>query len=80
MIEPILVGPQIKIEAEVKAAGRRLNGIEMIDAPLSHAAAAAVVALVRVGKALALMLRSLHPDELMEAVVNEETGLRTAAA
>ena len=49
-----------------------------MDAPHSEASAAAAVALVREGKAEALMKGSLHTDELMGAVVKRETGLRTA--
>ena len=40
--------------------------------------AAKAVALVRAGRAEALMKGSLHTDELMAAVVARETGLRTA--
>ena len=49
-----------------------------MDAPHSEASAAAAVALVREGKAEALMKGSLHTDELMGAVVKRDTGLRTA--
>ncbi|HET9762506.1 MAG TPA: phosphate acetyltransferase, partial [Casimicrobiaceae bacterium] len=44
----------------------------------SHAAAARAVALVREGRASALMKGSLHTDELMGAVVDREKGLRTS--
>ena len=50
---------------------------ECVDAPHSHAAAAKAVELVREGRAEALMKGSLHTDELMGAVVQRETGLRT---
>jgi phosphate acetyltransferase/phosphate butyryltransferase len=43
----------------------------------SHAAAAKAVALARAGEVEALMKGSLHTDELMQAVVARETGLRT---
>ena len=46
--------------------------------PHSQASAAKAVALVREGRAEALMKGSLHTDELMGAVVARETGLRTA--
>jgi phosphate acetyltransferase len=46
--------------------------------PHSHAAAAQAVALVRSGRAEALMKGSLHTDELMGEAVAAETGLRTA--
>ncbi|WP_050804870.1 bifunctional enoyl-CoA hydratase/phosphate acetyltransferase [Vreelandella boliviensis] len=77
MIVPILVGPTAKIQAVAKAAGQSLDGIEIVDAPHSHAAADAAVALVRSARVEALMKGSLHTDELMNAVVNSDTGLRT---
>jgi len=77
MIAPILVGPRKKIEAAALAAGRSLDGFEVVDAPHSHAAAAAAVALVREGRVAALMKGSLHTDELMEAIVDATLGLRT---
>jgi phosphate acetyltransferase/phosphate butyryltransferase len=77
MIVPVLVGPSARIMAAARAAGRSLDGIEIVDAPHSHAAAAAAVALVRAGKVAALMKGALHTDELMEAVVDAALGLRT---
>jgi phosphotransacetylase len=77
MIVPVLVGPRGKIEAAAKAARRSLEGIELLDVPHSHAAAEAAVALVRAGKAEALMKGALHTDELMDAVVDATLGLRT---
>jgi phosphate acetyltransferase len=58
--------------------GLDLSGCQLIDAPHSHAAAAAAVQLVREGKAEALMKGSLHTDELMVEVVRRDTGLRTS--
>ncbi|HEY8244328.1 MAG TPA: phosphate acetyltransferase [Casimicrobiaceae bacterium] len=78
LIKPILVGPVAKINAVASALGIDLAGYEIVDAPHSHASAAVAVQLVREGKAEALMKGSLHTDELMSAVVNRETGLRTA--
>jgi phosphate acetyltransferase len=78
LIKPILVGPKAKIEAVAKQFKLDLSGYEIVDAPHSHAAAAAAVELVRAGKAEALMKGSLHTDELMAEVVKKETGLRTA--
>lgn len=77
MIVPVLVGPKARIVATAAEAGLTLDGIELIDTPHSHAAAAAAVALVREGKVAALMKGSLHTDELMEAVVDTALGLRT---
>ena len=77
MIVPVLVGPRAKIEAAAKAAGRSLDGIEIVDTPHSHAAAEAAVALVRSCKVAAIMKGSLHTDELMDAIVDAAAGLRT---
>jgi phosphate acetyltransferase len=77
IIVPILVGPKARIVAVAKAAGCSLTGIEVVDTPHSHAAAAMAVALARAGKVEALMKGALHTDELMEAVVDATLGLRT---
>lgn len=77
LITPILVGPSRRIREVAEAGGIDLSGLQIVDAPHSNASAAAAVALVREGKAEALMKGSLHTDELMAAVVNRDTGLRT---
>ncbi|HEY0296789.1 MAG TPA: phosphate acetyltransferase [Bordetella sp.] len=77
LIQPILVGPQAKIRGTAEQFGLSLDGLEIVDAPHSHAAAAAAVALVRNGRASLLMKGSLHTDELMHEVVARDTGLRT---
>jgi phosphate acetyltransferase len=77
LISPILVGPIERIEAAAAQAGISIAGYPLVDAPHSHAAAAAAVQLVREGKAEALMKGSLHTDELMGAVVSRDSGLRT---
>jgi phosphotransacetylase len=77
LIVPILVGPASKIAETAKAAGVSLSGLEVIDAPHSHASAEQAVALVREGRAEVLMKGSLHTDELLSAVVSKEKGLRT---
>jgi phosphate acetyltransferase len=78
LIAPILVGPAGRIAEVAKESGLDISRFEVVDAPFSHAAAAAAVSLVREGRAEALMKGSLHTDELMGAVVRRETGLRTA--
>jgi phosphate acetyltransferase len=77
LIAPILVGPLAKIRKAAEAAGKSLDGVELVDAPHSHAAADRAVALVREGRADAIMKGSLHTDELLAAVVARDTGLRT---
>jgi phosphate acetyltransferase len=78
LIAPILVGPRARIEAVAKEHGIDIAGLPIVDAAHSHEAAEKAVALVREGRAEALMKGSLHTDELMGAVVRRETGLRTA--
>jgi len=78
LIRPILVGPRARIDAVAKQAGLDLSPFERVDTPHSHASAAQAVALVRAGRADALMKGSLHTDELMAEIVNRDTGLRTA--
>lgn len=78
IITPILVGPSEKIRRVAKESALDITPYEVVDAPHSHAAAAAAVELVRLGRAKLLMKGSLHTDELMGEVVKRETGLRTA--
>ena len=78
LIAPILVGPRARIEAVAKQCGLDIAGLPIVDTEHSVASAEKAVALVREGKAEALMKGSLHTDELMGAVVRRETGLRTA--
>jgi len=77
IILPVLVGPKAKIEAAAQGAGLSLKGFEVVNAPHSHAAALAAVALVRAGTVDALMKGALHTDELMEPIVDTTLGLRT---
>ncbi|MFY0660887.1 MAG: bifunctional enoyl-CoA hydratase/phosphate acetyltransferase [Shimia sp.] len=77
LITPILVGPEDRIKAVAAEEGLNIDGLEIIDAKHSHASAQAAVRLVREGKAQALMKGALHTDEVMSAVVDKVTGLRT---
>ncbi|MCP5419693.1 MAG: bifunctional enoyl-CoA hydratase/phosphate acetyltransferase [Gammaproteobacteria bacterium] len=76
-IVPILVGPEAKIRAVAEANELDLNGVTVVEAEHSHAAAEKAVELVRSGAAEVLMKGSLHTDELLGAVVRTGTGLRT---
>jgi len=78
LIAPILVGPEARVRAAAKQAGLDLGTLPIVESSHSHESAARAVALVREGRAEALMKGSLHTDELMAAVVNGDTGLRTA--
>jgi len=77
LIVPILVGPEARIRAVAEAHGIGLGKIRIIDMPHSHAAAEQAVALVRAGEAEVLMKGSLHTDEILSAVLNKATGIRT---
>jgi len=78
LIAPTLVGPRARIEDTAARFRIDIGGMPIVDAPYSEASAARAVALVREGKAEALMKGSLHTDELMGAVVSRTEGLRTA--
>ena len=78
LIVPVLVGPEATIRAVGQEHGLDLAGIEIVDAPHSHAAAAQAVAMIRAGRGELLMKGSLHTDELMREVTARDTGLRTA--
>ena len=77
LIVPILIGPRARIEAAARASGTALDGIELIDTPHSHASAAEGVRLAAQRRVDAVMKGSLHTDELLEAVVARDGGLRT---
>ena len=78
LIAPILVGPEQRVREVAAKHGIDISGFEIVDAAYSQDSAEKAVALVREGRAEALMKGSLHTDELMGAVVKRDTGLRTA--
>lgn len=78
LIDPLIVAPRHRVEAIAVQAGLDLRGITIDDVPHSHAAATRAVELARAGQVEAIMKGSLHTDELMAAVVDPGTGLRTA--
>ena len=78
LIAPTLVGPAARIREVAAQAKLDISGFPIVDAAFSQESADKAVALVRAGKAEALMKGSLHTDELMSAVVKRDTGLRTA--
>lgn len=77
MIEPLLIGPEYKIRKAADEAHIDLAPYTIIDTPHSHAAAEKAVELANRGQVEALMKGKLHTDELMEAVIEKEKGLRT---
>lgn len=77
IIEPILVGNEEKIRKVAEDSHIDIRNYKIVSTPHSHAAAAAAVQMARNGEVEALMKGKLHTDELMEAVVDKENGLRT---
>jgi phosphate acetyltransferase len=77
LIEPVLVGPPARIRDVAARFNIDISGLSIVESDHSHDSAAKPVALVRAGKADALMKGSLHTDELMCAVVAREGGIRT---
>jgi phosphate acetyltransferase len=78
IIKPTLVGPAAKIKTVAEEHKLQISGFQVIDAPHSDGAAERAVELIHQGKGELLMKGSLHTDELMRAVTNSKTGLRTA--
>lgn len=78
LIEPILVGPPQRIHDTAQRYSINIENVRLVESAHSYDSAAKGVALVREGKAEALMKGSLHTDELMSAVVAHDSGIRTA--
>jgi phosphate acetyltransferase len=76
--QPVLLGPRAALETAAEAAGVPLDRFEVVETGAEPAAAAVrACAMARDGTLQTLMKGALHTDELMSAVVNRETGLRT---
>ena len=78
LIEPIFVGPAVKIKAVAEKFRLDISPFEIVQAEHSEEAAAKGVQLIQEGKGEVLMKGSLHTDELMRSVTSKESGLRTA--
>lgn len=78
VIEPIFIGPEEKIRQIALDEQIDLSAYTIIPTPHSHAAAAHAVDMARKGEVEAIMKGKLHTDELMEAILHKENGLRTA--
>ncbi|MEC9432506.1 MAG: bifunctional enoyl-CoA hydratase/phosphate acetyltransferase [Pseudomonadota bacterium] len=76
LARPILVGDPTKIAEAASEIGADLGGYEIVSAQGPEAAAEAAVALVRDGRAQALMKGNLHTDDLLRAVLDRAHGLR----
>jgi phosphate acetyltransferase len=77
MIDPVLIGPEAKIRAAAELAQVSLDGVTIEAVEHSHAAAARAVEMGAAGKVAALMKGSLETEELLAAIVNSASGLRT---
>lgn len=77
IIEPILIGPEHKIRKVAEDAHIDLDNYQIISTLHSHAAAAMAVAMANKGEVEALMKGKLATEELLEAVIDKELGLRT---
>jgi len=77
IIEPVLIGPEVKIKAVARDEKIDISAYKTINTKHSHEAAEVAVAMARKGEVEALMKGKLHTDELMQAVVDKEKGLRT---
>ncbi|MBS0467048.1 MAG: bifunctional enoyl-CoA hydratase/phosphate acetyltransferase [Proteobacteria bacterium] len=77
LIIPVLIGPQAKLQAAAAEAGVSLEGVEIVDTPHSHAAAASAARMAGKCEVQALMKGSLHSDEYLGAILAADAGLRT---
>ena len=77
LIIPVLVGPEARIRDAAKQAAIDIAPFELVPTAHSDAAAAKAVAMARAGQVEALMKGALHTDELLHAILDPETGLRT---
>ncbi|SAL88114.1 bifunctional enoyl-CoA hydratase/phosphate acetyltransferase [Caballeronia terrestris] len=73
----MLIGPEAKIRAAAEEAQVSLDGVSIEAVAHSHAAAARAVAMGAAGKVEALMKGSLETHELLAAVVDRGSNLRT---
>jgi phosphotransacetylase len=73
----LLVGPKDKILAAAKISNLDISSYEIVQTRHSTESAEVTVKLAREGIAEALIKGRIHTDELMEPVVNKETGLLT---
>jgi phosphotransacetylase/acyl dehydratase len=77
LIVPVLVGPEARIRAAAEQASIDLTPYARVSTAHSDESAAKAVAMARAGEVEALMKGALHTGELMHAMVDAETGLRT---
>lgn len=72
LIDPVLIGPEKKILALANQLELDLSGSSIVNAPHSHAAAELAAHMAAQGELEALMKGSLHTDELIHAVLQQQ--------
>lgn len=77
VIDPVLVGPERKIFKAAEETGIDLSPYTIFPTPHSHAAADAAVEMARTARVEALMKGKIATEELLEACIHKELGLRT---
>jgi phosphate acetyltransferase len=77
LIIPLLVGIENDIREEAEIIGWHLEDELIVPTSTNAAAADAAVDLVRRGEAQILMKGYLHTDEMLHAILRQESGLRT---
>jgi phosphate acetyltransferase len=77
LVVPLFVGREEDIRQQAEAIGWELQDERIVSTPTNKAAATAAVDLVRQGEAQVLMKGYLHTDEMLHAILRQETGLRT---
>lgn len=76
LIRPILIGDRSAILSAAQEIDASIESFQIIDTPSHDDAAAKAVAMVRDGKARAIMKGHLHTDQLLHHVVKRKGGLR----
>jgi len=76
LLEPVLIGPEMRIRAIAEEFNLDLNGMTVVNKPHSHAAAEHASTMAANGEVQSLMKGSLHTDELIHAVLARQE-LRT---
>lgn len=77
VMEPLLVGDELKIRTLIHEEGLALDGVEIVGADSDAAAAKAAVKCIVEGRGNVLMKGKLQTADLLREVVNKEYGLRT---
>jgi phosphate acetyltransferase len=78
LIKPTLIGDEAEIKALAAKLSLDISPYSILQADTEAKAAQLGAAMCRSGNALAMMKGSLHTDELMRAVMQRDTGLRTS--